>query len=89
MFFLLKDTSTDIGLLCISIKGIKHEGIVIVNRLIKQVDSLKGGVQSSNTDFAVSVHTSYSNISTNVEQSYKILSDWINNSLKYLWGSNH
>ncbi|KAH0738097.1 hypothetical protein KY290_036802 [Solanum tuberosum] len=55
VFCIQKDTSTNVGKLRIAMTGIKQEGIFMVNRLIKQVDSLKGGVRSSNNDLAVSV----------------------------------
>uniref|UniRef100_M1DZD0 Uncharacterized protein n=1 Tax=Solanum tuberosum TaxID=4113 RepID=M1DZD0_SOLTU len=71
VFHIQKDTSIDVGKLCIAMTSIKHEGISTVNRLIKQVDSFKGGVSSSNTDLAISVQTSYSNLSKNFELSYK------------------
>ncbi|KAG5595960.1 hypothetical protein H5410_037192 [Solanum commersonii] len=50
--------------------GIKQEAISTVNRLIKQVDSLKSGVSLSNNDLLVIVQTSYSNLFRNVEHSY-------------------
>uniref|UniRef100_M1DTN1 Uncharacterized protein n=1 Tax=Solanum tuberosum TaxID=4113 RepID=M1DTN1_SOLTU len=58
VFCIEKDTSTDVGKLRIAMTGIKHEGISMVNQLIKQVDSLKGEVSSSNTEPVISVQTS-------------------------------
>ena len=51
-------------------KMIKQKGISMVNFLIQQVDYLKSGVKSSNNELAVTVQTSYSNLSWNVECSY-------------------
>ncbi|KAG5615485.1 hypothetical protein H5410_015309 [Solanum commersonii] len=56
--------------LSIAMTGIKQNGVSIANKLIKQVDSLKSGVESSNTDLAISVQTYFSGLSKNVERSY-------------------
>ncbi|KAG5596210.1 hypothetical protein H5410_037442 [Solanum commersonii] len=69
-----KDTNTDIGKLRIAMTGIKQEGIATVNKLIRQVDSLKCGVDSSNNELAISVQNSYSSLSRNVERSYNSFS---------------
>ncbi|KAG5576188.1 hypothetical protein H5410_056322 [Solanum commersonii] len=65
---LLRDTTTAVGKLLIVMTRIKHEGIYTVNKLIRQVDSLKGGVSSFNNDLAFSVHTSYSSLSRGQDQ---------------------
>ncbi|KAH0773405.1 hypothetical protein KY290_010542 [Solanum tuberosum] len=66
VFRLQKDTSTVIGKLRIAMIGIKQEGIATINKLIRQVNSLKGGVDSSNNELAISVKNSYSSLSRNV-----------------------
>ncbi|KAH0650390.1 hypothetical protein KY284_030302 [Solanum tuberosum] len=86
VFRLQKDTNTNVGKLRIVMTGIKQEGISTVNKLIQQVDSLKSGVNSSNTDLAVMVQTSYSSLSRNVECSYNSLCGKVINTLKYFLG---
>uniref|UniRef100_M1DZ15 Uncharacterized protein n=1 Tax=Solanum tuberosum TaxID=4113 RepID=M1DZ15_SOLTU len=66
VFRLQKDTSTVIGKLRIAMTGIKQKGIAMVNKLIRQADSLKGGVDFSNNELAISVKNSYSSLSRNV-----------------------
>lgn len=61
-----KDTSTYVGKLRILMDGLKQEGVSTMNKMIKQVDSLKKGAKSSNNKLVVSVPTSYSNFSKNV-----------------------
>ena len=63
VFRLQIDSSTDIGKLPIAMTGIKQEGISTLNRLIKKVESLKRGVNSSNNDLVVTVQTSYFSLS--------------------------
>ncbi|KAH0669724.1 hypothetical protein KY285_023884 [Solanum tuberosum] len=82
VFQLQKDTNSDIGKLRIAMTGIKQKGIATVNKLIKQVDSLKCGVDFSNNELAISVRTSYSSLSRNVERSYNSFSDRVINTLK-------
>uniref|UniRef100_M1DVC2 Uncharacterized protein n=1 Tax=Solanum tuberosum TaxID=4113 RepID=M1DVC2_SOLTU len=86
VFCLQNDTSTDMGKLRIAMTGIKQEGISTFNELIKQVDSLKSGVSSSNNDLAVTVQTSYSSLSRNVERSYNSFCGKIINTFKYILG---
>ncbi|KAG5611608.1 hypothetical protein H5410_022889 [Solanum commersonii] len=88
VFRLQKDTTTDIEKLRIAMTGIKQEGISTVNKLIRQVDFLKGGVSSSNNDLAVSVQTSYSNLSRGMKRSYNTFCEKVINTLKYFWGEN-
>lgn len=59
---LLKDTSTDVEKLRISMDSIQQEGIKTVNKLINRVDTLNHGAGSSQTDLAVTIQTSYSNL---------------------------
>ncbi|KAH0776300.1 hypothetical protein KY290_007711 [Solanum tuberosum] len=54
-----------------------------VKKLIQQVDSLKSGVSFSNNDLVVSVQTSYSSLSRNVEHSYNSFCGKVINTLKY------
>ncbi|KAH0773445.1 hypothetical protein KY290_010582 [Solanum tuberosum] len=86
VFRLQKDTTTDVGKLRIAMTGIKQEGISTVNKFIKQVDSLKSGVSSSNNDLVVTVQTSYSSLSRNVELSYNSFCGKVINILKYFLG---
>ena len=79
---LQKYFSPHIGNLWIAMTMIKHEGIPMVNRLIKHVDFLKSRVNSNN-ELAVTVQTSYSSLSRNVERSYNTLYEIVINSLKY------
>ncbi|KAG5580481.1 hypothetical protein H5410_051108 [Solanum commersonii] len=88
VFRLQKDTSTDIGKLRIAMTWIKQEGITTVNKLIRQVDSLKCRVDSSNNELAIFVHNSYSSLSRNVERSYNSFSERVISTLKYFWSSN-
>ncbi|KAH0755142.1 hypothetical protein KY290_025412 [Solanum tuberosum] len=69
VFRLQKDTSTNISKLRIAMTIIKQESISIVNKLIRQVNSLKTGVNSSNNELAISVQNSYSSLSMTVERS--------------------
>ncbi|KAG5630738.1 hypothetical protein H5410_002455 [Solanum commersonii] len=75
VFRLQKDTNIDIGKLRIAMTRIKQEGISTVNKLIRQVDSLKTGVNSSNNELAISVQNSYSSLSMTVERSYNSFSE--------------
>ncbi|KAG5611897.1 hypothetical protein H5410_023178 [Solanum commersonii] len=81
-----KDTSTDVGKIKLAVEDLKKEGVRTVNRLIKQVDSIKAGVDSSHNELAVSVQTSYSNLSKDVERSYDSFCRNILNTLKYFLG---
>ncbi|KAH0746129.1 hypothetical protein KY285_007786 [Solanum tuberosum] len=78
-----KDTTTDVGKLRIAMTGIKNEGIYTVNKLIRHVDSLKGGVSSFNNDLAVLVQTFCSSLSRGVERSYNTFRGKVINTLKY------
>lgn len=89
VFRLQKDTSTDVGKIRIAMKGIKHKGIATGNKLIRKVDSLKSGVDSSNNELAISFQNSYSSLSRNVERSYNSFSGKVINTLEYFWGQNH
>lgn len=53
VFELKKETSTYIAKLQISMIRNKQEGISTVNKLIRQVDSLKTGVNSSNDEHSI------------------------------------
>ncbi|KAH0639643.1 hypothetical protein KY285_036229 [Solanum tuberosum] len=66
--------------------AIKKEGISTVNKLIRQVDFLKGGVSSSNNDPVVTIQTSYSSLSRSVEWSYNSFCGKVINTLKYFLG---
>jgi len=78
-----KDTSTDVRKIKLAIEDLKKEGVKTVNRLIKQVNSIKAGADSSHNELAVSVQTSYSNFSKDVERSYDTFCRNILNTLKY------
>ncbi|KAH0712180.1 hypothetical protein KY289_008139 [Solanum tuberosum] len=67
----------------IAMTGIKNEGIYTVNKLIRHVDSLKGGVSSFNNDLAVLVQTFCSSLSRGVERSYNTFRGKVINTLKY------
>ncbi|KAG5611587.1 hypothetical protein H5410_022868, partial [Solanum commersonii] len=86
VFRLQKDTSTNVGKLRISMTGIKQESISTINKLIRQVDSLKNGVDSSNNEPAISVQNSYSSLSKTVERSYNSFNEKVINTMKYFWG---
>ncbi|KAH0693504.1 hypothetical protein KY285_020601 [Solanum tuberosum] len=88
VFRLQKDTSTDVGKLRVSMTGIKQEGISTVSKLIRQVDSFKNGVDSSNNELAISVQNSYSSLSKTMERSYNSFSEKVINTMKYFWGKN-
>ncbi|KAH0661484.1 hypothetical protein KY284_026415 [Solanum tuberosum] len=83
VFRLQKETSTDVDKLRIAMTDIKQEGIFIVKKLIQQVDALKSEVSSSNNDLGVTVQTSYSSLSRNVECSYNSFCGKVINTLKY------
>ncbi|KAH0669715.1 hypothetical protein KY285_023874 [Solanum tuberosum] len=68
--------------------AVEKEGIATVNKLIRQVDSLKSGVSSSNNDLAIYVQNSYSSLSKYVERSYNTFCGKVINTLKYFWGEN-
>ena len=70
VFNLQKDSNTGIGKLRIAMTMTNQKGISMLNHLIQQVDSLKSGVNSSNSVLAITVKTSYSNLLWNVERSY-------------------
>ncbi|KAG5586670.1 hypothetical protein H5410_047104, partial [Solanum commersonii] len=86
VFRLQKNITTDVGKLRIAMTGINQEGISTVNKLIRQVDFLKGGVSSSNNDLDVIVQTSYPNLSRSVEWSYNSFCGKVINTLKYILG---
>lgn len=65
-----KDSSTDVGKLRLEVEGLKKEAIRSVNTILKEVNSIKMGADSAHNELAVTVHTSYSNFSKNVEHSY-------------------
>ncbi|KAG5577064.1 hypothetical protein H5410_057198 [Solanum commersonii] len=65
-----KDTSTNVGKLRISMDDNQCEGIKTMNKLIQRVNSLTQEAESSQTELAIAVQTSYSNLSKNVEKSY-------------------
>ncbi|KAG5608959.1 hypothetical protein H5410_020240 [Solanum commersonii] len=81
-----KDTSTDVGKIKLAVEDFKKEGVKTVNRLIKQVDSIKAGADSSHNELVVSVQTSYSNLSKDVERSYDSFCRNILNTFKYFLG---
>lgn len=57
-----------------------------MNKLIKQVNTMNSGVSSSNNKLVVSIQTSYSFFSKNVEQSYDTFCINVLYTLKYFFG---
>ncbi|KAG5619627.1 hypothetical protein H5410_004845 [Solanum commersonii] len=74
-----KDSSTDVGKL-------RLEAIRSVNTILKEVNSIKTGADSVHNELDVTVHTSYSNFSKNVERTYDSFCRNVINTLKYLHG---
>ncbi|KAG5585339.1 hypothetical protein H5410_045773 [Solanum commersonii] len=81
-----KDTSTDVGKLHLAMSRLKHDGISTVHKVMKQVDSIKSGVSSSNTDLVVTFQNSYSSFSKNIERSYNTFCRNMLNTLKHFFG---
>ncbi|KAG5592572.1 hypothetical protein H5410_043086 [Solanum commersonii] len=75
-------TSLESNVMVMRVEDLKKEGVKTVNRLIKQVDSIKAGADFSHNELAVSVQTSYSNLSKDVERSYDSFCRNILNTLK-------
>lgn len=81
-----KDSSTDVGKLRLEVEGLKKEAIRSVITILKEVNSIKFGVDSAYNELAVTVHTSYSNFSKNVERTYNTFYRNVLNTLKYFLG---
>lgn len=64
-------SSTDIGKLRLEVEGLKKDDIRLANTILKKVKSIKTGADSSHNELVVTMHTSYSNFSKNVELTYK------------------
>ncbi|KAH0670729.1 hypothetical protein KY290_026127 [Solanum tuberosum] len=79
-------SSTDVGKLRLEVEGLKKEVIRSVNTILKEVNSIKSGVDSAYNKLAVTVHTSYSNFSKNVERTYNTFCRNVFNTLKYFLG---
>ena len=64
-----KETNIDVGKLHLALTSLKKNGISTVNQLMKQVDSMKSGVISSETKLVLNFQTSYFTFSRNIEWS--------------------
>uniref|UniRef100_M1DWK4 Uncharacterized protein n=1 Tax=Solanum tuberosum TaxID=4113 RepID=M1DWK4_SOLTU len=80
-----KDTGTNVGKLRISMDSIHQQEGIKTNKLINRVDSLNHGASSSQTELAVTIQTSYSNLSWNIERSNNSFAGRIINTLKYFF----
>lgn len=80
-----KDTGTNVGKLRISMDSIHQQEGIKTNKLINRVDCLNHGASSSQTELAVTIQTSYSNLSWNVERSNNSFAGRIINTLKYFF----
>ncbi|KAK4728754.1 hypothetical protein R3W88_021742 [Solanum pinnatisectum] len=78
-----KDSSTDVRL---EVEGLKKQAIRSVNTILKEVNSIKTGADSAHNELAVTVHTSYSNFSKNIECTYDSFCRNVLNTLKYFLG---
>ncbi|KAH0720474.1 hypothetical protein KY284_005504 [Solanum tuberosum] len=78
-----KDSSTDVGKLCLEVGALKKDAIRSVNTIIKEVNSIKIGADSAHNELAVSMHTSYYTFSKIVERSLNIFCRNVLNTLKY------
>lgn len=83
---LSRDFNTELGKLRMEVEELKKGGVRSVNKLIKQVDSLSTGVNSSNNELAVSIQNAYSYFSMNSEKSYDSFYRNMLNTLKYFLG---
>ncbi|KAH0712803.1 hypothetical protein KY290_008378 [Solanum tuberosum] len=81
-----KDSSTDVGKLRLELGGLKKDVIRSVNTILKELNSIKTGVDSAHSKLAISVHTSYSTFSKTVERSLNTFCGNVLDTLKYFLG---
>ncbi|KAG5631596.1 hypothetical protein H5410_003313 [Solanum commersonii] len=77
-----KDSSIDVGKLRLNVRGLKKDDIRSVNKILKEVNSNKTGLDSAHNELAISVHTSYSTFSKIVECSLNTFYRNVLNTLK-------
>ncbi|KAH0665500.1 hypothetical protein KY290_027732 [Solanum tuberosum] len=82
-----KDSSTDVGKLRLEVGGLKKDVIRSVNKILKEVNSIKIGADSAHNELAISVHTSYSTFSKTIECSLNNFCRNVLNTLKYFLGN--
>ncbi|KAH0658173.1 hypothetical protein KY289_026921 [Solanum tuberosum] len=82
-----KDSSTDVGKLRLEVGGLKKDVIRSVNKILKEVNSIKFGVYSAHNELAISVHISYSTFSKTIECSLNNFCRNVLNTLKYFLGN--
>lgn len=88
VLLLHKDSNTDIRKHHLKVEGLKKEGLYSVNAILKEVNSIKSGASFAHIKLVVTVHTSYSNFSKNVEHSYSIFYSNVLSTLKYFLDGN-
>lgn len=66
-----KETSTDVGKVCLTFDVSKKEGVKLFIRLFSRVDSIKFQTNSSKNVISISFQNSQSNLSKNVEKFYE------------------